>query len=223
MAVSFDPRASSVSRANVQTNAIARPTPLGLVSAPSVLETSPSASSSEGCCGWIAKICEWIRSLFSVNATTFPPTHEGMVAKGKNMIDEVLKNPPPFNPAITGLVCVMRFNDVCKLHFCRASTGGDTFKENCYRQWESLLNQEDLRHVASGTVAIKMMYFVKNNPIVYNFTHRALSTHFPGSDRDAEEFGGARSITWDRVVSQVQEISDQECRYALFVFFRTGL
>lgn len=205
MAISFDPRASSSPRASVQTHDIVRPTPLGLVSSPSVLETSPSASSSDGCCGWITKIWEWIKSWFtSAQPAASVFTLEQRMARGKELINEVFRNIPECNPRSTVAVCALRYNNEPQVVYYFATQLERLLNES-NRAVEDLLRRNE--HDSRGTLHVQSFFWEKLPDGAFNTMSRTRELNFADDQGKARRAASMNeNIPIDPIIGEIQRI-----------------
>lgn len=160
MAVQFDPRSTSVPESLAQSSFNVRPVPSGVASAPDRIVSSVSQSS----CGWISKICEWIKSWFS----STNPLIEQRIAKGKEFIDETFRDVPRHNPDRTVMVCAMRYGDQIDVVFSRMARDEDHFKATCYQRLEDLIKRNV--QVTRGALMVKSYYWEKLMDRTYSTT-----------------------------------------------------
>lgn len=157
MAVQLNPRSNPAQGANSQVSPNARPAPGGVASAPSAI-----VSQADDCCfcGWITRLCEWIKSWFSSPAPVAPVSSlEQRIQKGKEFIDYALRM-PPYNRDRTVLVCALSYNGHYEVPYGRlAVETNDDYKQACNQRLEDLLRRNE--QVSNGVLKVVSFYSEK--------------------------------------------------------------
>lgn len=201
MAVSFNPRSTPVQGASIHALPSVNHSPRGFASAPSSIESQ--ASDTGGCCGWIGKICEWIRSLFSSAPSLL--SFEERVAKGKELIDRAFSFPPQCNPDRTVMVCELRYNDQVEVVFGKVSTEAPRFKEGCYRRLSNLLVSNEL--IADGKLTVKS-YFCERlgDRLIFRTTEKMEIADFKAMPNHAATASSGQTVGLSSVINDVRQI-----------------
>ena len=175
MAVQLNPRSIPVQGAQASQNV--HSVPSGVASAPSSIVSQ--ASDTGGFCGWIVKLCEWIKSLFCSNP------FEERVQKGKELIDRAFSVFPECNPDRTVMACELRYNNQVTVS-SRILREANGFKEECYARLSDLLRRNE--NIENDTLTVNF-YFCEKLPdgIYFNTTHRRQGVDF--THGDASEAG----------------------------------
>ncbi len=198
MAVSFDPRSNPVQGASIQANPTVRPAPSGIANAPSSIESQEIG----GFCGWIAKLCQWIRSLFS---PLIAPSFEERMQKGQELIDIVLRVPPQCDPDRTVMVCELRYNDQVEVVYGKMSTEADHFKEGCRSRLSNLLANNE--HIANGVLSVKSYFCEKlADHIHYRTTEHGQTFDFKHREQIAHLDSEGLNLQLASIAHDVQKI-----------------
>jgi hypothetical protein len=207
MAVQFDPRSNLAQGANTQANPHTRSVPSGVAGAPSAMESQ--ASESVYCCGWVSKMCEWIRSWFtsaqpaaSVAQTAF--TLGQRIARGREQINEVFSHIPNCNPRRTVVVCSLRYNNEPAVEYY-LGTQLERLLNESNRAVEYLLRRN--AQVDTGTLVVQSFFWEKLPDGAFNTMSRTRELNF------ADEYGMARraasmheNISIDPITAEIERI-----------------
>lgn len=207
MAVQFDPRSRPAQGANTQANPHTRPVASGVAGAPSAMESQ--ASESFYCCGWISKMCEWIRSWFTSAQTAASEaqpafTLEQRIARGREQINEVFRHIPNCNPRSTVAVCALRYNNEPAVVYY-LGTQLERLLNESHRILEVLLRRN--AHVDTGTLVVQSLFWEKLPDASFNTMSRTRELNF------ADEYGMARraasmheNISIDPITTEIERI-----------------